>query len=63
VHSQHLVMSASAEETLALVDYYLQNEKERKEIALHGQKLVLAKHTYRQRAETFLTCLKKIRKK
>lgn len=63
VHRQHLVMSASAEETLALVDYYLQNEEERKEIALNGQKLVLAKHTYRQRAETFLTCLKKIRKK
>lgn len=58
-HRRHLVMSESPSETLELVDYYLHNEQERREIALNGQEEVLAQHTYRHRAETFLACLKK----
>lgn len=56
-HRRHLVMSGSAEETLSLVDYYLTHEKERQEIAANGQREVLARHTYDQRAAYILSCL------
>lgn len=61
-HRRHLVLSDAPAETLELVDYYLQNEQERQKIAMSGQEEVLAHHTYRHRAETFLACLKKIKK-
>lgn len=59
-HGRHLVMSGSAEETLALVDYYLVHEKERQEVAANGQAEILAKHTYDKRAADLLFCLEQI---
>lgn len=53
-YGQHLVWSKSKEETLKLVDYYLQHEKERKKIGLQGQEYVYKHHTYTQRAEKVL---------
>jgi spore maturation protein CgeB len=47
---KHLVVSRSEEETVRLVDYYLEHEEERKQIALQGQKEVYASYTYRHRA-------------
>lgn len=62
-HRRHLVMSGSPEETLELADYYLAHDDKRQEIAEAGQAEVLAKHTYDQRAEYFLSCLESIKKK
>lgn len=56
-HRNHLLMSSSPEETLELVDYYLDNDQERQIIAAKGQAEVLAKHTYEKRAEYLLSCL------
>lgn len=60
IHRRHLVMSGSAEETLALVDYYLAHEKERQEVAANGQAEILAKHTYDKRAADLLFCLNQV---
>jgi spore maturation protein CgeB len=54
IPGKHLVCSRSPQETLDLVNYYLKNEKERKKIALAGQKEVYKNHTYRHRAAKIL---------
>ena len=46
---EHLVWSNSPKETLELIDYYLNHDKERQEIAKQGQDEVLSKHTYAHR--------------
>lgn len=53
-HKKHLVVSDSEDETLKLVDYYLKNDSERKQIAANGQNLVYSKHTYTDRASKIL---------
>ncbi len=53
----HLVMSSSSKETLELVDYYLDHEKERQTIAKNGQAEVLSKHKYDKKAAYLLSCL------
>lgn len=58
---KHLVWSKSPEETKELVDYYLKNDFKREKIALQGQQEVYHKHTYRQRADYMMLCLKNLR--
>jgi spore maturation protein CgeB len=53
-HGQHLVMSASPAETLALVEHYLGQPEERAQIAAAGERLVRANHTYAHRARVFV---------
>lgn len=50
-YGEHLVWSKSAEETIKLVDYYLENEAERLKIARQGQKKVYDEHSYVSRAQ------------
>ncbi|TWH46539.1 glycosyltransferase [Sporomusa sp. KB1] len=53
---KHLAVTQSEEETLRLVDYYLNQEEKRKEIALNGQREVYFYHnTYSDRAAQILT--------
>lgn len=58
-HRKHLSWSHSPEETVESVDYYLQHEEERKEIAQEGQAFVYANHTYEQRAQQVLRVAEK----
>lgn len=51
---KHLVWTKSAQETVALVDYYLSHDKEREEIARQGQEFVYQNHTYLHRADVVL---------
>lgn len=55
---KHLVWSKSAEETIALVDYYLKHDDERAQIAKQGQEFVYQNHTYLHRAKTILDAIK-----
>jgi len=50
VSGRHLAVSASPEDTLRLVDYYLRHPEERQAIAWNGYYAV-QEHTYRTRAE------------
>lgn len=50
---KHLVYVRSADETLALADYYLSHPHEREEIAAEGQREAYTRHTYLHRAEEF----------
>lgn len=52
---RHLVLSASAGETLSLAKYYLGHPEERERIAAAGQLEVYRKHTCLHRAREFLT--------
>lgn len=54
---QHLVIYRNSEELIQLVRYYLEHPEEREAIAKAGQALVLAKHTYQQRAEQILATI------
>lgn len=54
IPGKHLACSASSEETLEKIDYFLKHEEERKNIALLGQKEVYSNHTYTHRAEEIL---------
>ncbi|WP_099191487.1 CgeB family protein [Tepidibacter mesophilus] len=56
---QHLALSESAKETLDIVKYYLNNDKERNHIANEGQREVYSKHTYYNRAEEFMNSIYK----
>ncbi|SHG98929.1 Spore maturation protein CgeB [Thermosyntropha lipolytica DSM 11003] len=49
---EHVVWSTSPEETLEIVDYYLQHEEERKKIAKKAREEILARHTYMHRVRT-----------
>lgn len=57
VDRTHLALSSSSNETLDIVKYYLNNDKERMHIANEGQKEVYAKHTYFHRAGEFMNAL------
>jgi spore maturation protein CgeB len=50
VNNVHLACSDSAEDTVRLVDHFLNNEAEREAIAQNGQQEVYSKHTYKERA-------------
>lgn len=52
---KHLVLSSSPEETLSLVDHYLDHPEERAEIAAAGRAEVNAKYTYAHRAKELLS--------
>lgn len=54
----HLVWSSSYEETVDLMDFYLNNEVERERIALNGQKFVYENHNYEKRASEIVEALK-----
>lgn len=51
---KHLVIYRNDEEMIKLAKYYLENEKEREEIALNGMNEALAKHTYDHRAQELI---------
>ncbi|PKG21760.1 CgeB family protein [Niallia nealsonii] len=51
-----LIVSSSKEETLRLVDYYLNHPEERTKISLQGHKSV-SKHSYRKRAKQVIQTL------
>ncbi|MBO8168635.1 MAG: glycosyltransferase [Thermoanaerobacteraceae bacterium] len=59
-YGKHLVWSRSPGETLRLVDYYLQNEKAREEIATAGQQLVCRRDTYTKRARKVIRLVSKL---
>lgn len=62
-HRRHLVMSGSPEETLSLVDYYLDHPGERAQIAAAGEALVRSQHTYADRAVQLLDLFKRLVKR
>ncbi len=53
----HLVWSNSPQETIKMVDYYLENDSTREAIATQGQKEVLDKHTYFHRLKQMEACI------
>ena len=53
----HLATYSSETDLFAQIDYFLHHETERVQIARSGQKEVLAKHTYRHRAEQILAVI------
>ncbi|NLM87268.1 MAG: glycosyltransferase family 1 protein, partial [Syntrophomonadaceae bacterium] len=58
----HLVWSKSPEETLDLVNYYLQHPQLRQRIARQGQAEVYRKHTYQQRVPEIMPYLQSLAK-
>lgn len=50
----HLTCSASPDETLSLVDYYLKDAAAREKVARKGQLEIYSKHTYQVRARDIL---------
>jgi len=54
----HLVWSSSYNETVELMDFYLDRPKAREKIARAGQKLVYERHTYEIRAREIIKALK-----
>lgn len=50
----HLITYRNREDLLNKLEYYLQNEHQREQIALAGRAEVLARHTYRHRMEAIL---------
>jgi len=51
---KEVVAYGSAEEAVELVDYYLQHNEERKQIARSGQARTLSEHSYHHRMEEFI---------
>lgn len=56
----HLVCSSSPEDTVTLVDYFLQDAAAREEIAQNGRQEVYSHHTYQERAGQILQFLQLI---
>ncbi|MDF2892691.1 MAG: hypothetical protein K0R80_3058 [Clostridia bacterium] len=54
INNVHLACSSSPEDTVRLVDYFLEHETERQTIARNGQREVYSKHTYKERADQIL---------
>ena len=54
----HLVWSASYEETVDLMNYYLENDSAREKIALTGQQFVYQNHSYERRVSEIINALK-----
>jgi hypothetical protein len=57
----HLDVYRSKEELLEKIDHYLAHDEERKRIATAGQREVLSKHRYTDRAETILAVFERSR--
>ena len=55
---KHLVYFDSIEDLKNKIDYYLQNEDERKQIAYNGQQLVLNKNTFKHQVENIIKLVK-----
>ena len=51
---QELVLYRHPRELFEVLDYYLQHEDEREQIAAAGHRCVLARHTYRHRAQVMV---------
>ena len=62
INHHHLVWSKSPEETLDLVNYYLQHPQLRQRIARQGQAEVYRKHTYQQRVREIMLYLQSLAK-
>ncbi|MGE5550662.1 MAG: glycosyltransferase [Bacteroidota bacterium] len=60
VPGRHLVVTHTAEETLALARYYLAHDEERRRIAAAGQLEAYGKHTYGHRAHEFLSLVSEL---
>jgi spore maturation protein CgeB len=60
IPGKHLVCSHSPEETIELMDYFLNHEEERKKIALAGQMEVYLNHTYRHRAAEIVKIVRNV---
>jgi spore maturation protein CgeB len=60
INHHHLVWSKSPEETLDLVEYYLQRPQLRQRIARQGQAEVYQKHTYQQRVREIMPHLQRL---
>lgn len=58
-HGEHIVYSRSPEETLYYVDYYLENQDEREQIAARGQEEAYKNHNLTLRAGNALSVLKR----
>lgn len=58
---QEIVCYENENDLLNKIEYYLENDSERKRIAQRGHDLVKKKHTYKHRAETILNDIEKIR--
>jgi len=56
---KHLVLYDNGNDLLEKIDYYLEHETEREEIALTGHREVVLKHTYDHRAEEILRTVKR----
>ena len=54
---KHLVTYSSDRELLSLIKYYLENEKERENIAAQGHKLAVSRHTYFHRIQAMFNYL------
>jgi hypothetical protein len=54
---KHYVSYGSDQELLELIEFYIKNDEERRNIADAGRALVLKEHTYDQRVETILKVL------
>jgi spore maturation protein CgeB len=55
---KHLVYFDSIEDLNNKIDYYLQNEDERKQIAYNGQQLVLNRNTFKHQVENIIKLVK-----
>lgn len=54
------VFYSGEEELAGLAEYYLEHEEERMEIARNGYEKVKSAHTYRNRIQTLLSCMKEL---
>ena len=57
---KHLVYFKSPEEAISLIEYYLNHEDERKQIAEQGKEYVLKNHTYIQKVEQIIRDIEQI---
>jgi spore maturation protein CgeB len=51
---KHLVYFESIEDLKNKIDYYLENEEERKQIAENGRQLVLNRNTFKHQVENII---------
>ncbi|MGG3800906.1 CgeB family protein [Metabacillus fastidiosus] len=58
INGEHLVASNSAEETVALANYYLNENNKRQQISMNGQNYVVSKDTYAHRIEQMIDTIK-----
>ena len=58
VDRKHLVIFDGPEDLFSLIDYYLKNEEERKQIAENGYNVITEKHTYKHRLAEMVDIVK-----